>query len=116
MTLERGWGDLYRWQRPGQYVDYASVADADGSMAAGRYVLRLTVDPDDHIAETDETNNVGYTEIEVVDGGGLARDRVVVCSQGLGPDPWDASGPPIADRFAWAALASDPGYVAPACD
>jgi hypothetical protein len=116
MTLERGWGDIYRWQRPGQYLPYDAAADADGSMTAGTYLVRFTVDPVDHIVETDETNNVGYSEIEVVDGGGLGRDRVIVCGQGLGPDPLQRSGPPVADRFAWAALAADPGYIAPACD
>jgi hypothetical protein len=115
MNLERGWGDIYRWQRPGQYVSYASVAEADGSMRAGRYVLRFTVDPVDHIAEGDETNNVGYALIEVVDGGGLGHDRLVVCEQGFGRDPWDASRRVVPDRFAWAKLAADPGYTAPAC-
>jgi hypothetical protein len=116
MTLERGWGDIYRWQRPGQYVSYATVADLDGSMRAGRYLLRFTVDPEDHVAESDETNNVGYAHIEVVDGGGLGRDSVTVCEQGLGRDPWDPSATTVADRFAWAKAAADPGYVAPTCD
>ena len=87
MTLERGWGDIYRWQRPGQYVDYASVADADGSMRAGRYVVRFGVDPEGNIAESDETNNTGYALVEVVDGGGPGMDQVVVCEQGMGRDP-----------------------------
>ena len=116
MTLERGWGDIYRWQRPGQYVSYAPVAEPDGSMRAGRYVLRLTVDPADHITETDETNNVGYALVEVVDGGGLGQDTVVVCEQGMGRDPWDEARQVVADRFAWAKLSADPAYVAPACD
>jgi len=116
MNLERGWGDIYRWQRPGQYVSYASVAEADGSMRAGRYVLRFTVDPANHIAESDETNNVGYALIDVRDGGGLGHDTVVVCEQGVGADPWDVSHMVVADRFAWAKLAADPGYAPPACD
>lgn len=116
MTLERGWGDIYRWQRPGQYVDYAPVAEPDGSMRAGRYVLRFGVDPDDHIVESDEANNTGYALIEVIDGGGPGLDRVVVCEQGLGTDPWDPAAQVVPDRFAWAALAADPAHVAPACD
>jgi hypothetical protein len=115
MTLERGWGDIYRWQRPGQYVSYAPVAEADGSMRAGRYVLRFTVDPVDHVRETDETNNVGYALIEVVDGGGPGQDRIVVCEQGMGRDPWDAAREVVADRFEWAKRAADPAYTAPAC-
>ena len=115
MTLERGWGDIYRWQRPGQYVDYAAVAEGDGSMRAGRYVLRFGVDPDGHIAETDETNNTGYALVEVIDGGGPGLDRVVVCEQGLGSDPWDPAAEPVPDRFAWAAIAADPAHVPPIC-
>jgi hypothetical protein len=115
MNLERGWGDIYRWQRPGQYVSYASVAEADGSMRAGRYVLRFTVDPANQIAESDETNNVGYALIDVRDGGGLGHDSIVVCEQGMGADPWDASHMVVADRFAWAKRAADPAYVAPSC-
>jgi hypothetical protein len=43
MTLERGWGDIYRWQRPGQYLPYDQAADADGSMTAG--IARATALP-----------------------------------------------------------------------
>ena len=99
MTLERGWGDIYRWQRPGQFVSYAGVAEADGSMQAGRYVLRFTVDPEDHIAETNDANNVGYALIDVEDGGGLGHDTITVCHQGLGSDPWDAAAEVVPDRF-----------------
>ena len=115
MTLERGWGDLYRWQRPGQYLAYDRVAEPDGSMRAGRYLVRLTVDPEDHIAETDETNNVGYALIEVVDGGGPGQDTIVLCEQGTGPDPWDGSATVVADRMSWAVEAVDPGRAAPTC-
>lgn len=113
MTLERGWGDIYRWQRPGQYLPYDQVADPDGSMTAGTYLVRLTVDPSSHIVETTETNNVGYALIKVVDGGGPGQDQVIVCEQGLGTDPWDVSAAPQPDRFAWAKLLKDPGYVPP---
>jgi hypothetical protein len=116
MNLERGWGDIYRWQRPGQYVSYATVAEADRSMRAGRYVLRFTVDPANHIAEASERNNVGYALIEVRDGGGLGQDTVMVCEQGMGGDPRDPSRKVVPDRFEWAKRAADPGYVALACD
>jgi hypothetical protein len=101
MNLERGWGDLYRWQRPGQYLAYDGALDPDGSMTAGRYLVRLTVDPEGHIAETDETNNIGYALVEVVDGGGPGLDTVAVCEQGMGADPWDPAAEPVEDRFAW---------------
>jgi hypothetical protein len=109
MTLERGWGDLYRWQRPGQYLSFADVAEPDGSMRAGRYLVRMTVDPDDHVVETDETNNVGDVVIDVIDGGGPGEDTVVVCEQGLGAGP---GGTPVEPRDAWSR--PDPGPECPA--
>ena len=115
MTLERGWGDIYRWQRPGQYLSYGGVAEPDRSMRAGRYVIRFTVDPLDNIAETNETNNVGYALVEVVDGGPPGQDSVIVCELGMGTDPWDAAKTVVADRFAWAKTARDPGSVTPTC-
>ena len=115
MTLERGWGDLYRWQRPGQYLDYDRVAEPDGSMRAGRYLVRLTVDPAGHIAETDETNNVGYTLVEVVDGGGPGQDTVTVCEQGSGSDPWDPVATVVGDRALWAKRAADADHEVATC-
>ena len=115
MTLERGWGDLYRWQRPGQYVAYDPVEESDGSMRAGSYLVRFTVDPVDHIVEKDETNNIGYARIDVVDHGAADQDEVIVCEQGMGQDPWDPAHEVVRDRFLWARLAADPGYVAPSC-
>ena len=111
MNLERGWGDVYRWQRPGQYLAFDDAMDPDGSMTAGRYVVRLTVDPEGNIAENDETNNVGYTVIQVVDGGGPGQDTVLVCEQGMGAVPGDPAAAVVADRFAW----TSPD-AAPTCD
>jgi hypothetical protein len=116
MTLERGWGDIYRWQRPGQYVSYASIAETDGTMPAGLYVLQFTVDPLNRIRETSEADNVGYTLVRVVDGGGPGQDSVIECETGLGSDPWDVDKVVIDDRFEWAKVAENPAYVAPSCD
>jgi hypothetical protein len=84
-------------------------------MRAGRYVVRVTVDPEDRVAETDETNNVGYALVEVVDGGGPGSDTVVLCEQGYGRDPWDPASTVVDDRAAWARQALEPGVAAPAC-
>ncbi len=116
MTLERGWGDIYRWQRPGQYVTYESIAEPDGTMPAGLYVLRSTVDPLDNIRETDETDNTGYALLRVVDGGGPGLDSVIECEQGLGDSPWDPAKVVIDDRLEWAKVAANPGYTPPSCD
>ena len=114
MTLERGWSDLYRWQRPDQYVSYESIANPDGTLPSGRYLVRLTVDPLNHIRETNESDNVGYAYIEVTDNG-LGNETIVTCEQGMGQSPWDSSKTIVPDRFAWAKLAANPGYVAPTC-
>ncbi len=109
MTLERGWGDLYRWQRPGQYLAYDAVMDPDGSMTAGRYLVRMTVDPAGSIVETNEIDNVGYVVIDVVDGGGPGQDTVVVCEAGSGPGP---GGPAIEERDRWSR--AEPALECPA--
>lgn len=115
MTLERGWGDIYRWQRPGQYLPYDQAADLDGSMTAGSYVIRFTVDPADRIDETSDDNNVGYSLIKVIDGGGPGEDDVIVCEQGLGLDPWDPAKKVEQDRFFWVKQLIDPTYSTPVC-
>ncbi|HSH58358.1 MAG TPA: hypothetical protein VK988_01715 [Acidimicrobiales bacterium] len=102
MTLERGWGDVYRWQRPGQYVPYDRVADPDGTMRAGFYVVRVTVDPNDLLLETRESDNRGYAYIRVIDGLQPNSDTVVVCELGYGKSPWDPSKKVVQDSFSWA--------------
>jgi len=58
LALTRGWGDIYRWQRPGQYVEFAGNGD-------GWYVVRCTVDKGNTTLETDETDNASYALIRV---------------------------------------------------
>lgn len=115
MTLERGWGDLYRWQRPDQYVPYDGVADADGTMRAGFYVVRVTVDPEDRLLETKESDNTGYAYIRVVDGLLPNSDTVVVCELGYGKSPWDASKKVVPDAFSWAEQLTVPTVQPGAC-
>lgn len=116
MALPRGWGDVYRWQRPGQYVPYDAVADPDGTMAAGHYVVRVTVDPDNLLLETDDDDNTAYAHIKVVDGAQPNSDRVVVCERGFGHSPWDTDKK-VADRdaFSWAERLRDPAPTPEAC-
>lgn len=114
-TLERGWGDQYRWQRPGQYVPYDMAADPDGTMRAGRYLLRITADPEKHLLETRENDNVGYALIEVVDGAAPDGDRVVVCELGFGASPWDPRRTVVPADFEWAERLRDPAFAPPNC-
>ncbi len=76
MGLSAGWGDFYRWQRPGQYVDFTLQPDGD-------YVVRTTVDVHDHVLETDESDNAAYAWIRVT------GDDVEVLERGRGASPWD---------------------------
>jgi hypothetical protein len=76
LGLNTGWGDVYRWQRPGQYVDFAGDGD-------GYYVLQVIADIKNHVLETNENNNVGYAYVHVV------GDRVTLLERGQGTSPWD---------------------------
>jgi len=76
LGLTSGWGDVYRWQRPGQYVEFAGNGD-------GLYVVRATVDKANHILESNETDNTSYTLIRIV---GRSVD---IIERGRGRSPWD---------------------------
>jgi hypothetical protein len=95
--LTAGWGDVYRWQRPGQYVEFGSNGD-------GLYVVRATVDRSNHVLEANDTDNSAYALVRI------AGERVDPIERGQGMSPWDTSkvvftgsGPadhgPIAGRF-----------------
>jgi hypothetical protein len=114
-TLERGWGDQYRWQRPGQYVPYDLAADPDGTMRAGLYLVRITADPENRLWETREDDNVVYALIKVVDGASPNSDRVVVCETGRGASPWDRHRTVVPEAFAWADRLRDPGFEPERC-
>jgi hypothetical protein len=76
LGLARGWGDAYRWQRPGNFVEFGSNPD-------GWFVIRTTADPLNHLKETNEKDNSGYAYIRVV------GDSVRLLEQGAGQSPWD---------------------------
>jgi hypothetical protein len=76
LGLTRGWGDVYRWQRPGQYVEFGDLGD-------GRYVVRSTVDKPGEVRETDETDNTSYALIRVT------GEAIELLERGRGKSPWD---------------------------
>ena len=83
--LSVGWGDVYRWQRPGQYVEFAGNGD-------GLYVVRSIVDVKNHVLESNEHNNAGYALIQVT------GDSVRIIERGQGMSPWDAGKKVFTDR------------------
>lgn len=76
MGLSVGWGDVYRWQRPGMYVEFAGQPN-------GRYVVQSRVDEQDRILESNETDNVAYAYVQV------ENDAVQLLERGWGESPWD---------------------------
>ncbi|MDP9067155.1 MAG: hypothetical protein M3N53_02250 [Actinomycetota bacterium] len=115
MSLDKGWGDLYPWYVPGQYVDYSSVTEADGSMRPGFYLVRVTVDPADHILETDEGDNTGWAFIRVVEGTAPTKDRVVICDRGWGESPWHPHSESAVEPFWWTIQQSSPAPLNGEC-
>jgi hypothetical protein len=83
--LSVGWGDVYRWQRPGQYVDFGANTD-------GRYVVRTVVDIRNHVLESNERDNAGYAYIQVT------GEDVRILERGQGLSPWDPHKVVFSDR------------------
>ncbi len=75
MGLTQGWGDFYRWQRPGQYVDFSFQGD-------GEYVVRTTVDVHDNVLESDESDNAAYAWLRII------GDQIEILERGRGDSPW----------------------------
>lgn len=76
MGLSTGWGDVYRWQRPGQYVEFGDNPD-------GLYVVRATADIKGNVLESDETDNSGYALVRI------AGSEIETLERGRGLHPWD---------------------------
>lgn len=56
--ITAGWGDVYDWYLPDQYIEVTGVPD-------GYYILETTADPDDTLLEADESNNCGAVLIRL---------------------------------------------------
>jgi hypothetical protein len=85
MGLNVGWGDVYRWQRPGQYVDFSNDGD-------GYYLLDVTVNAHQQALVVHPHANVGYAYIHVV------GSRVTVLERGQGRSPWDPAKTVFTDQ------------------
>ncbi len=76
--LSVGWGDVYRWQRPGQYVEFDGLGN-------GRYVIHAIVDEYNNVIESDETDNISYAYVEV------QGETITTLERGWGLSPWDSN-------------------------
>jgi len=56
-----GWEDIYEPYTPGQQIDITGLAP-------GQYWLEAVVDPDNHLREANENNNVGRTLVTIGPG------------------------------------------------
>jgi hypothetical protein len=76
LGMSRGWGDSYRYQRPGNYVEFGTNGDG--------YYLAITVgDPLDLVKETNEDDNTAYAYLQII------GDQIRVIESGSGTSPWD---------------------------
>lgn len=69
--ISAGWMDTYPANLPDQYIDIEGVAD-------GRYVLQISIDPNDVFREADEADNNICTLI-ALEGDAASPERVVPC-------------------------------------
>lgn len=73
--LSRGWADRYNWYLPDQMIDTRGLTD-------GSYILFTTVDPDDKLRESDESNNCSSVKLTLT---GLATATPHAQLLGVGP-------------------------------
>lgn len=76
LGMSAGWGDSYRYQRPGNYVEFGTNGD-------GYYVAITTGDPRNLVREADESNNTAYAYLQVL------GEQVRLIESGRGRSPWD---------------------------
>jgi hypothetical protein len=58
MGLSAGWGDMYRYNLPDQYIDITGLV-------SGRYRLIATADAENWFQERDDSNNVSWVNIQI---------------------------------------------------
>jgi Lysyl oxidase len=58
MGLSRGWGDIYKASLPDQYIDVTGLT-------SGSYRLRARADASNWFAESNDTNNLTWVEIQI---------------------------------------------------
>lgn len=84
IQLQAGWGDVYEWNRSGNYIDFPQSSPGSQTPKAGFYVVRGVTDPAGLVEESDEADNTSYAFINVAKDG-----HVTLLERGYGTDPWD---------------------------
>lgn len=78
LGMSVGWGDAYRYQRPGNFVSFGDAGD-------GWYVVHTIADPNEVVEESNEADNTAYAFLRIV------GTEVNVLESGIGAGPWDPS-------------------------
>ncbi|HEX8077418.1 MAG TPA: dockerin type I repeat-containing protein [Chthoniobacterales bacterium] len=68
MGLDPGWGEYYEWARVEQFVEFPINNDQNHSPVDGDYLLRVTIDGENALLETDEHDNSSYALFKVRNG------------------------------------------------
>lgn len=84
IQLQAGWGDVYEWNRSGNYIDFPQSSPGSQTPKAGFYVVRGVTDPLALVVENDEADNTSYAFINIRNDG-----HVTLLERGYGTDPWD---------------------------
>jgi hypothetical protein len=74
--MAEGWEDAYKWQTSGQFIDFGDNPD-------GYYVLRMVVNADRHLLESNYANDYAYAYFQVT------GNNIRMIERGYGADPWD---------------------------
>jgi fibronectin type III domain protein/lysyl oxidase len=96
MGLSIGWGDIYPFSLPDQFIDVTALPD-------GRYRLVVTADPFGWFTETSEGNNFTWVSLELLGGG--TQVRVLE----FGPNATVAASQTAQWRRTWSAPRPRPG-------
>jgi hypothetical protein len=84
IQLQAGWGDVYEWNRSGNYIDFPQTSAGSQTPKPGFYVVRGVTDPLGLVEESEEADNTSYAFINIRNDG-----QVTLLERGYGTDPWD---------------------------
>lgn len=92
LGLATGWGDVYGWSTPGNYVEFDGAGD-------GEYVVRMASNDDGDIVESDRTDDISYTHFTVTGYGTPTGPTIEVLERGIGLGPTDPTKVVVDDDY-----------------